>query len=478
MGGIVSSIADFVGDAVETVGDVVEDVGGFVVDTVETTVQAIADDPLKAAATAAAAVATGGSSLAASLGTAGAAAAGAAAASAAVDVARGEDFDDVLKNAAISGGAAYVGGEIFGTSGSTTSTGAAEFAAADAANLASQGLGSSQIAETLVASGIDDFVAADLANLASQGISSNQMASLIQPVMETPPSLLNTAQESATQSSTNQSLLETTPTIEAPEPVVFEPEPLPSQTTTQIFDDGTTLQTFDDGSLLATDTSGAVTSIPAQDLSLLPEPVATIQQPTLLPETPIVETPVEVPVVDYSTPSMVDLQGNVVPQGTLLPESNFGIQVTPPTTEFGTFNPNITSGIGIDTGAASGIEWLGGTGSLPVGTAALTAEQLATATQLGEVGTNAASGLGYLGGSESLPAGTAGITGVTTPTTLSLSDAQRGLRLANTLFGQQPQQQAGLQQRQIRPYGAVDYSPTLSLLQQRATTPNVYSLLG
>lgn len=407
MGGIVSSIADFVGDAVETVGDVVEDVGGFVVDTVETTVQAIADDPLKAAATAAAAVATGGSSLAASLGTAGAAAAGAAAASAAVDVARGEDFDNVLKNAAISGGAAYVGGEIFGTSGSTTSTGAAEFAAADAANLASQGLGSSQIAETLVASGVDDFVAADLANLASQGISSNQMASLIQPVMETPPSLLNTAQESATQSSTNQSLLETTPTIE---------------------------------------------------------------QPTVTPE--------PAPVVDYSTPSMVDLQGNVVPQGTLLPESNFGIQVTPPTTEFGTFNPNITSGIGIDTGAASGIEWLGGTGSLPVGTAALTAEQLATATQLGEVGTNAASGLGYLGGAESLPAGTAGITGVTTPTTLSLSDAQRGLRLANTLFGQQPQQQAGLQQRQIRPYGAVDYSPTLSLLQQRATTPNVYSLLG
>lgn len=408
MGGIVSSVADFVGDAVETVGDVVEDVGGFVVDAVDTTVTAIKEDPLKAAAIAAAAVASGGSSLAVSLGTSGAAAAGAAAASAAIDTARGEDFDTTLKNAAISGGSAYIGGEIFGSSGSTTPTGGAEFAAADAANLASQGLSSGQIAETLVASGIDDFVAADLANLASQGISSNQMATIIQPVIET-PTLLQTASDVASESSTNQSLLDTNPTIE---------------------------------------------------------------QPTVAPE--------PAPVVDYSTPSMLDVQGNIVPEGTVLPESSYGLKVTPPTTEFGTFNPDITSGIGIDTGAASGVEWLGGTASLPVGTAGLTAEQLATATANAQIGSNAASGLGYLGGAESLPSGTAGITGVTAPSTLSLSDIQRGMRLANSLFGQQqqPQPQMGLIRPQVRPQGAVDYSPILSLLQQRTSTPNVYSLLG
>ena len=56
---------------------------------------------------------------------------------------------------------------------------------------------------------------------------------------------------------------------------------------------------------------------------------------------------------------------------------------------------------------------LGGTGSLPVGTAGLTAEQIGNAALAGSVGSNAASGLGYLGGAESLPSGTAGITGVT-----------------------------------------------------------------
>jgi hypothetical protein len=411
MGGIVSSVTNLVSDAVETVGDVVGDVGSFVVETVDNTVQAIADDPLKAAAVAAAAVATGGTSLAATLGASGAAAAGAAAASTAIDLSRGEDFDDALKGGLIAGSAAYVGGEVFGTSGSTTPTGAAEFAAADAAGLASQGLSSGQITETLIASGIDDFVAADLGSLASQGISSNQMAQIVQPVIEV-PSLLQTAQEVATEAPSNQSLLETN---QVTEPSLLEP------------------------------------------------------------------TPTEVPVVDYSTPSVLTPQGNIVPEGTLLPEagSGFGLQVTPPTTEFGTFNPSVTSGYGIDTGAASGIEYLGGTGSLAAGTAGLTAEQLATATELGQVGTNASSGLGYLGGSESLPTGTAGIEGVAAPTNLSLSDIQRGMRLANTLFGQQqPIPQQGFAPRQIKPAGVVDYSPILSLLQQRASTPNIYSLLG
>ena len=81
--------------------------------------------------------------------------------------------------------------------------------------------------------------------------------------------------------------------------------------------------------------------------------------------------------------------------------------------EFGTFNPATIAAPGIDTGSLMGMEYLGGVGSLPVGTAGLTAEQIANAAALGQVGTNAASGLGYLGGAESLPAGTAGITGVT-----------------------------------------------------------------
>ena len=81
--------------------------------------------------------------------------------------------------------------------------------------------------------------------------------------------------------------------------------------------------------------------------------------------------------------------------------------------EFGTFNPATIAAPGIDTSSLMGMEYLGGAGSLPVGTAGLTAEQIASAKALGAVGTNAASGLGYLGGAESLPAGTAGITGVT-----------------------------------------------------------------
>lgn len=152
-----------------------------------------------------------------------------------------------------------------------------------------------------------------------------------------------------------------------------------------------------------------------------------------------------------------------------------GSTATPSTV--GQLSTNV-SNIGIQAPELANLGSLGGTAAMDVGTAGLTAEQLAQATANAQVGSNASSGLGYLGGAESLPSGTAGIQGVTTPTTLSLSDAQRGLKLANTLFGQQPQQQAGLQQRQIQPYGVVDYSPTLSLLNQRVRTPNIYSLLG
>lgn len=96
-----------------------------------------------------------------------------------------------------------------------------------------------------------------------------------------------------------------------------------------------------------------------------------------------------------------------------------GINTSTGGSGIGSFDPSIVSAPGIDTSTLKGMEYLGGTGSLAEGTAGLTADQLATATALGEVGTNAASGLGYLGGSSSLPAGTAGITGVTGGATLT-----------------------------------------------------------
>ncbi len=130
-----------------------------------------------------------------------------------------------------------------------------------------------------------------------------------------------------------------------------------------------------------------------------------------------------------------------------------------------------TTGFGLSAGTTGGAA--SGTG---ISTASLAGTPLGAG--MGTVGTEAASGLGYLGGAEALPAGTAGITGVTAPTTLSLSDAQRALKLGQSLFGQQPQTPTGFPKRQTQPYGAVDYSPTLSLLQQRVSTPNVYSLLG
>jgi hypothetical protein len=129
------------------------------------------------------------------------------------------------------------------------------------------------------------------------------------------------------------------------------------------------------------------------------------------------------------------------------------------------------TGFGLSAGTPAGAA--GGTG---ISTGSLAGTSLGAG--MGTVGTNAASGLGYLGGAEALPAGTAGITGVTAPTTLSLSDAQRALRLGQSLLGEQPKTATGFPQRQVQPYGVVDYSPTLSLLQQRVKTPNVYSLLG
>jgi hypothetical protein len=337
MGGIVSSVTNLVSDAVETVGNVAEDVGSFVVETVDNTVTAIKEDPLKAAAVAAAAVATGGTSLAATLGTAGAAAAGAAAASTAIDLSRGEDLDDALKSGAIAGGAAYVGGSLLGGSGAGTDY------------LGSQALGDA---------------ATGAVGTGATGIGINAGASGI----------------------------------------------------------GINAGT---GSLLG----------------------STLEMGSALP--------------------------------TLAPDTGFGLNPAPSTTEFGTFNPSTVSPPSIDTSSLGSMEYLGGSTTLPAGTAGLTAEQIAASGTIGNVGANASSGLGYLGGSESLPTGTAGIQGVAAPTSLNLGDIQRGMRLANTLFGQQqPIPQQGFAPRQIKPAGVVDYSPILSLLQQRASTPNIYSLLG
>lgn len=142
----------------------------------------------------------------------------------------------------------------------------------------------------------------------------------------------------------------------------------------------------------------------------------------------------------------------------------------------GTVSGGVT-GTGLNTGALGGMEYLGGAGSLLEGTAGLTAEQIAQAQTASQVGSNVASGTGYLGGAEALPSGTAGITGVAESSPISIQQALRGANLAKNLLGQQPQV-AGMPQRQIQPYGVVDYSPTLSLLQMQARKPNVYSLLG
>jgi hypothetical protein len=163
-----------------------------------------------------------------------------------------------------------------------------------------------------------------------------------------------------------------------------------------------------------------------------------------------------------------------------IPEPSFSLDAAIPTAEFGTFNPNIISPPSIDTSFLNSMEYLGGSTTLPIGTAGMTAEQIASSGVIGNVGANATSGLGYLGGSESLPAGTAGIKGLTTAPALNFNDVQRGLRLANSLFGQQPQQRIPqlMQRPQVVPQGVVDYSPILSLLQTQSFKPQNYSLLG
>ena len=111
----------------------------------------------------------------------------------------------------------------------------------------------------------------------------------------------------------------------------------------------------------------------------------------------------------------------------------------------GEFNPANVSGFGVQAPELSTLGSLGGTAAMDVGTAGLTAEQLANANAAAQVGSNSASGLGYLGGAESLPSGTAGITGVT-PTTnwtdfsKSLSNIMGGMNpsgLASALYGGQ-----------------------------------------
>lgn len=62
----------------------------------------------------------------------------------------------------------------------------------------------------------------------------------------------------------------------------------------------------------------------------------------------------------------------------------------------------------------------------------------------------------------------------------ALKNTMDVLRTGNVLrnmFGQEPAQIPNMQLSQV-PQGVVDYSPLLSLLSQRATTPNVQSLLG
>jgi len=134
-----------------------------------------------------------------------------------------------------------------------------------------------------------------------------------------------------------------------------------------------------------------------------------------------------------------------------------------------------STGVGLSAGSASG----GAAGGTGISTGSLVGTPLGAG--MGGVGTSASSGLGYLGGAEALPSGTAGITGVTAPMSITPKNAIDALRLGNQLFGGQQQQPYGglYQGRQnTRPQGVVDYSPTLSLLNQRTSTPNVYSLLG
>ena len=100
---------------------------------------------------------------------------------------------------------------------------------------------------------------------------------------------------------------------------------------------------------------------------------------------------------------------------------------------FGELNPNIYNGSITANAVPSPYP-------LTEGMAGLSAEQVANANALGQIGTNAASGLGYLGGAAALPSGTAGITGVTSGG-LSASDLLKLAKAGKSLLTPQQQYQ-------------------------------------
>lgn len=160
----------------------------------------------------------------------------------------------------------------------------------------------------------------------------------------------------------------------------------------------------------------------------------------------------EVPVAETFTPSqLAEALSTSAPTTDYLGTQALGdattgaVGSTATPSALGEFNVANISNIGIQTPELSTLGSLGGTAAMDVGTAGLTAEQLANANAAAQVGSNASSGLGYLGGAESLPSGTAGITGVTSPTnwsdySKSLSNIMGGMNptgLASALYGGQ-----------------------------------------
>ena len=149
----------------------------------------------------------------------------------------------------------------------------------------------------------------------------------------------------------------------------------------------------------------------------------------------------EVPVAESFTPSqLAEALSTSTPTTDYLGTQALGdittgaVGSTATPSALGSFNPANVSGIGIQAPELSTLGSLGGTAAMDVGTAGLTAEQLANANAAAQVGSNASSGLGYLGGAESLPSGTAGITGVS-PTT-NWTDFSKGL--GQMMGGQNP----------------------------------------
>lgn len=150
----------------------------------------------------------------------------------------------------------------------------------------------------------------------------------------------------------------------------------------------------------------------------------------------------------------------------------FGLSVTPGF-EFG-LNPGSVAGTGINTGALSGMEYLGGAGTLAEGAAGLTADQIATAGALGQVGTNAASGLGYLGGASALPSGTAGITGVTSG--MGLNDLLKLAKAGKSLMTPQQQYQISSPEGArlaalVRSGNPFNFSPVTPVQEKQNLTP-------